>query len=405
MRILLAAIVAWQLMTGVLVADDAAPRSATQEQTPEDLQLGQRVAVDSDVSVSADGGDSILLRRGTVLTILALDGDRAQVCELAPVWIDQSELLSLCDAKAKLIRELKKNPDDVALLVALGDVYRGREVHDLAVETYCRALAYERDNLDAMRGRAESLHCALRSGTCLKGLRGVLQDDPNDAKAHYLRGYVMVCHDRWDDAIESLDAAVKTSPLFVQAWIRRAEAKWRSGDVDGAMADYDEAIRLCSNATDAYVSRAVYYWTSKKRGEALADLKTALEINPRSHKAHDLMARLILWACDENVDDEIGDDEIGNGQKALEHAKIASKRMGGQDSGYALTLSKAYAAVADHSRAVEWKMHALRLDMARERYYRTWQFDNAFRHGKPKQREDEERQRDENDVRRTDAAN
>jgi len=372
MRILLAALVAWQLMTCSVFADDEVRGTAAQNDQVNQFKLGQRVFVDRDVDADVDSSGSLPIRRGTVSTIVALDGARALVCDLAPVWLEQNSLLSLAEAREKLLGELARSPGDVDLQIALGNVYRGQGTHDLAVEAYCLALARQPDNVEAIRGRSESFYHAMRGLTCLVGLNRAQEIDADSAKTHYLRGAVLLNHQRHATAIASLDAAIENAPQLVPAWTLRAKAKWQSGDVAGAMSDYDEAIRLCSNCTDAYVGRASYYGGAGDYAAALADLRKAIEINPRDHAAHHKMARLIHRA---------EDDDIGDARQALVHAKRAADLTGGQNAEYASTLSMAYHKVDDRSRAIDWKNHALRLKIARQNYYRGWRFENTFRHG------------------------
>lgn len=395
MRISIAVVVAilgWHVMTGVLAAADVTATSqqdGQQDKQTEGFQVGQRVVLDRTVKADVDDGEPIALRRGTVVTIVAIEGERAQVCDLAPVWLDLADLLCLRDARIKITNELKDNQQDVDLWVALGHVCRGQGIHDSAVESYCRALAMDEDDWDAVRGRADSYYHALRPGTCLRGLDRVLEHDAHDTWAHYLRGTVLLCHDRFAEAIVSLDIAIKNAPQFVMALVARAEAKWKSGDVDGAMVDYDEAIRVCENAASPYVGRAGYAMSQGDYESAATDLKKAIEINPRSHRAHYQLARVILAA---------GDEEIGTAEDAVDHAKLANRYTSGQVPVYAKTLSKAYQSYAVFcrqegeparaaemlSRAAEWKIHAVRLAINRENYYRDWMLENAFRRGEPR---------------------
>ncbi|REK30143.1 MAG: tetratricopeptide repeat protein [Planctomycetota bacterium] len=370
MRTLLITLVAWLAYAAPLLAQVDGPDEATnpdEQQEDERLQLGQRVMLDR-----SPGGE---LSRGTLLTILAIDGERLRVCHLAPRWLDQDAVLDLAAAYEKLKQELADNPRDVELHVALGNVYRGQWLFDAAVESYCRALALDADHPGARRGRAEAYYFAVGSEYCLADLDPLLRDHPDDARALYFRGSVLACRDALDEAAASLDAAIKAAPEYVSAYVARAEVRWRSGDIEAAMADYDEALRLCAAATDAYVGRATYYMHRQDYAKARTDLLEALEINPRAHAAHHRLAQLVLRADDE---------DIGEVVNAVGHARMANRLTHGQWLEYARTLSAAYLAVGDHSRALHWKMHGLRLMLAHTNHYRDWQLQHHFRHGKPR---------------------
>jgi len=379
MRILLTTLVALQLASGILYADD----TNTDQSEADAIQVGQKVVLDRDGEWDVGDGDPLPLKRGTVLTVLAIDGDRIQACDLAPIWVNSSDVLSLRDARRKIASELEKNPKDPVLLNAMGNIFRALGIHDCAADIYCQVLSRDDDNLDARRGRADAYHDAFGPRRCFDNLECTTKDSPDDAWSHYLLGKLLIDHVKYNRAMIHLDKALTLAPKFVAALVARAEAHWRLGDGEKALADYDEALRLCPSATAALVGRAQFRISLGNFKAAAEDLRKALELNPNDASAHHEMAQLIIKA---------GDESIGTIKQAVEHAKKATDLTDGQDICYARGLSDAYLACGDTSRGMDWKMHALRLAIARKNYYRGWQAETAFRHGKPRHWEWDENQ-------------
>src|SRR3989338_5651 len=75
-----------------------------------------------------------------------------------------------------------------------------------------------------------------------------LEQDPNDAKAHYNRG----------------------------------TAHYNLGDYETAVSDLTQSIRLESNAADAYFNRGLALRHQKKLNEAIRDFSKAIELYPKN---------------------------------------------------------------------------------------------------------------------------
>ena len=75
-------------------------------------------------------------------------------------------------------------------------------------------------------------------------------------------------------------------PFTAHAYTSRGLARYRQGDVDGAIMDLDRAITINPGLAVAYLDRGTAHYTKGDKAGALADLDRALSINPRMADAY-----------------------------------------------------------------------------------------------------------------------
>jgi tetratricopeptide (TPR) repeat protein len=105
----------------------------------------------------------------------------------------------------------------------------------------------------------------------LKDLDAAIALDPNDARAHDLRGMVLVRLRRPELALQAFDQAIRHDPDDAYALHMRARMHRELGQTDEAVRDFETAIRI-----DPEIGReaipallAAGYWTSKTMPEPL----------------------------------------------------------------------------------------------------------------------------------------
>ena len=90
----------------------------------------------------------------------------------------------------------------------------------------------------------------------------------------------------WRDGLTLWDRVFEIYPNSTPpAYRGRAEAYYRAGDFERAVADYSEAIRLDPLDYRSYSSRGIVYFVSERYDLALEDFNRALSIDPRDRRA------------------------------------------------------------------------------------------------------------------------
>lgn len=156
---------------------------------------------------------------------------------------------------------------------ALGELYVGMENWELANAAYTRALALEPDNPQIYDRRARCRFSAGKLVEALEDCNRGLQQDLNNARLTWLRGFIYF---RLDD----FDSALADSRVYAQLVPDDPQGHYNLGVVykqlerhDDAIASITRAIELNPFEAQAYLERAsLWYHYSFDRGRAAHDL-------------------------------------------------------------------------------------------------------------------------------------
>jgi tetratricopeptide (TPR) repeat protein len=107
---------------------------------------------------------------------------------------------------------LKANPNDMAALVGLSDMYFDAGKFDEAIGYYTRALALDPTNPDVRTDYATALHQTGHDLAALKQLDIVLADRPKFLQALYNRGVVLRSIGRRTDAVAAFRTFIAAAP-------------------------------------------------------------------------------------------------------------------------------------------------------------------------------------------------
>jgi Flp pilus assembly protein TadD len=199
--------------------------------------------------------------------------------------------------------------------------------------------------------------------------------NPGDAESRLWLAWVFLRTGEWDRAIEGFTECVRLSPRFAAAFKGRGQAHYHKNNLGRALADLDEALRLEPNDAEAYVCRVYALAVKEEYGRAVRDCEAALGLDPKNAVAHNNLAWL-LATCPK--------DEVRDGARAVEEARVACELTGWKES-YALgTLAAAYAEAGDFAEAVRLHKEALGMpDYARQFGDKVYQRLKLYEEGKP----------------------
>jgi len=89
-------------------------------------------------------------------------------------------------------------------------------------------------------------------------------------------GYFELGH--YGAAIDAYSAAIEDSPEIAAAWLNRARARERQGQLQEAVDDYAEALRLDPKAADAYLGRGALLLAHGDPKRAIDDFSRAVDL-------------------------------------------------------------------------------------------------------------------------------
>lgn len=211
--------------------------------------------------------------------------------------------------------------------------------------------------------------------------------NPAAPDAYWKRGNDFFTTGDNDRAISDYSEVIRISPNFIGAYYYRGFAYGRKGDLDHAIADFTDAIRLNPNLAEVFQSRGLGYGMKGDWNHAITDYTEAIRLKPSYAEAY--YDRGDIYARKGDLDHAIADyteairlnpkfqlalnalawrlatspdDRIRNGAKALEYAKRACELP--QASPFFLgTLAAAYAETGDFTDAVKWETLQLKANL------------------------------------------
>jgi tetratricopeptide (TPR) repeat protein len=192
------------------------------------------------------------------------------------------------------------------------------------------ALALSGDAAGAAREFRETVNQAPPTGL----------DEPA-AKASYSLGVLMASQGRTADAIQSLTAALRYNPNYLEARMALADVLRGGGRVEASLQHYGEAIRLNPRAADARLSYALGLVRLGRYADARASLEESVRAQPDRPELAHALARLLASAPDPAVRD---------GKRALAMSQELAKSSPNTEVGE--TMAMALAEVGAYSDAV-----------------------------------------------------
>ena len=185
------------------------------------------------------------------------------------------------EATSKFERAVEISPGHWRAWMALGDLQRRLGDLQGALRQYEHAAGIKTASLEPRLRQAETLLSLGRGSDALVVCESCLGDQPDNARALYLRGFIHQTQDRTDLAIADYDLALLFDPSNALAYLHRALARAAIGQLDIALEDFDQAIQLHPRNADAHCHRGVALSKMNRLDEAAAAFDQAIQLNPK----------------------------------------------------------------------------------------------------------------------------
>jgi len=170
--------------------------------------------------------------------------------------VRQADLLvsigRLRDAHRVLLAALATAPNDLRILRSLGALYDRLDAMDRALPVFVRLTERAPNDANAWVDRS---FAEADDSARLAAVDRSLAISPRHARA-LRRRCSLLAHLERDDAVRSCDVAVAASPGDAFALADRAAARTRVGDLAGARADIDRAISIRADDPSFFLSRS-----------------------------------------------------------------------------------------------------------------------------------------------------
>jgi tetratricopeptide (TPR) repeat protein len=201
-------------------------------------------------------------------------------------------------------RALAINPTDIDALRGRGLALAELGRLEAALDVYDQALTAKPALPQALIGKGKVLHRLKRYEEALNCYDLALETSPelseartrradvlnilnrlSHAEAHYFRAEALRAIERFSEAVETCDKAIKLYPDYHEVWNARGLALAGLGELTDALDSYDRALALRNDSVEVYINRSAVLRTLGRLEEALAGANCALALAPGNASA------------------------------------------------------------------------------------------------------------------------
>ncbi|HOE58174.1 MAG TPA: tetratricopeptide repeat protein [Bacteroidales bacterium] len=145
---------------------------------------------------------------------------------------------------------IEKNPEDGNGFFVRGFIYEQKKEYEKAIEEFDEALRLNAAHTYAYMYKGEAHIYLKQFKEAYVCFTKVIQIEPKNMYAYYNRGIALSNMNKYKEAIADFDVALHIDSTYSPALNNRGNAKFMSGDPDGACKDWKKSIRLGNIASE-----------------------------------------------------------------------------------------------------------------------------------------------------------
>jgi tetratricopeptide (TPR) repeat protein len=192
-----------------------------------------------------------------------------------------------------LRRGLAQAPQNVPLLVALGDQLLQTNATQEALDVFEQAKAIAPNNPGVHRGLGRALWQAGRGDDALAALDQALRIDADDADTLLLVGDIDAALNRTDAALDAYNRAARAHADWYEPQYRRGVLLLQQAQTDDAIGALERSVELNPNFGQGAYWLGRAYRAASRSTDAERVLRRAIELQPNYHEARFFLAQTL----------------------------------------------------------------------------------------------------------------
>jgi predicted O-linked N-acetylglucosamine transferase (SPINDLY family) len=202
------------------------------------------------------------------------------------------------EALGLLEKARQAGPNNVGVLLQMGNALQELKRFEEAVVRYDTALQLKPDFADALNNRANALGALKRFDAALASFDAALAIAPGDANTWYNRGTLLQTMGRSQDAVASFDRTLAIQPDHAETLSNKGCSLLALRQPEMALDCLDRAVALKPDRLDFHMNRASALSHLDRFGDALLEYESVRAVAPSFPRMFGQIALNALYNCD-----------------------------------------------------------------------------------------------------------
>jgi tetratricopeptide (TPR) repeat protein len=196
--------------------------------------------------------------------------------------------------RAVLDELLEEHPDKALGHFLLAQMLAGEKKFEESIAEYEKTLAIEPNGLEPLAGIAKGYIAQKQGGKAIARMDEVIEDNPKNGFAFYVRGTVKFSEKDIDGGTDDLMVAIEIVPEWNRPYTTLALVKNSSGDSEGALVVLRSGLDKVANRTSILMPIAAVQDGASDIGGAIETYDEVLTIEPENKVAANNLAALLV---------------------------------------------------------------------------------------------------------------
>jgi tetratricopeptide (TPR) repeat protein len=255
-------------------------------------------------------------------------------------------------AIADLDAAIALDPKDADTYEARGIAQSLAQKYDEAMESFNKAIELEPDSPAAYTHRARVRAIKGDAPAALHDVEQALKLQPGSVQALQLHAMLLGSAGKFEQALADLNVLRQAMPDNTEILLQIALLYQADKQPQKAAATYSDVLLADANNVSALRGRADSFLNQGKQAEAIHDYEDALKSEPKDSGVLNNLAWVLATSPE---------DELRNGKRAIELAKLACEVTEYKQAHILSTLAASYAETGDFETAITWSEKAVEL--------------------------------------------
>ena len=231
-------------------------------------------------------------------------------------------------AEKKVIKLIKKDPNNFFLLNFFGVILASQEKLDKAIINYRKSIKINPNYIDAYNNLGGAFLQLKKFNECINILQAAIKINPNFAQAYYNLGNAFKEMGKLDESIHNYQRAIQINPNYFKAYNNLANTFRDIGKLDESIHNYQRAIEINPNYFDVYNNLGNIFIDIGKIDDARKCFKKLFILKP-DNIGYKINNGLLITPITQSVEEIISlRDQYKKGLKSLKKYKFLEEEPG-----------------------------------------------------------------------------